>query len=434
MNQFTFEAKTKNTLLGFMALGVVCMLLTYFFGEPEQISVAHLHTRFWSNFLQNAIFFTGIAFISLFTLAAFTTAYAGWHVVFKRVWEAYSLFLIPGLILMLIVGAGIWGHFHHLYHWTDTEAVAADELLQGKSGFLNKFWYTFGTLIIVGIWIFFAKKLRQLSVAEDNLASGDYSLHNKARIFAAAFLPIAAYSSAVILWEWLMSIDAHWFSTMFAWYATASWFVGAFALTILTLVILKSRGYYQNVTRDHLHDLGKYMFAFSIFWTYLWFSQYMLIWFGNIGEETIYFKQRVDEYPVLFYGNLILNFALPFLILMRNKTKRQYGTMIFTSALVFFGHWWDFFYMVKPGALNTANEALAHHAGEHAQEAAHQASSFVAGFTIPGLLEIGTLFGFTAFFLFVVFNHLTKASLVPGLDPYLEESLHHEVEQDLSHG
>ncbi len=432
MNEYTytFPGKLKTWLYGFMGLGLVCMLITFFSDDA-------LHTRFWTNFLHNTVFFTGISFVSLFILAAFTTAYAGWHTVVKRIWEAYSLFLIPGFVLLLVIIAGVWGHFHHLYHWADAEAVEMDPILEGKSGFLNKYWYTLGTVIIVGIWIFFALKIRQISLDEDKHGDSSYAHHRRIRWYSAAFLPIAAFSSAAMVWQWVMSIDAHWYSTLFAWYSTASWFVACMCLTILTIVFLKSRNYLAEVTADHLHDLGKYTFAFSIFWTYLWFSQYMLIWYGNVGEETVYFRTRLDSYRVLFFGNLVLNFVLPFFILMRNDTKRKYGTLVFVAVVVFLGHWVDFFLMVKPGALHTAEEALAHSgAAEGAQdighgaveEAAHHASEFMMGFTIPGFLELGTMLGFLAVFAYVVLSQLEKASLLPKHDPYLEESLHHHVE------
>jgi hypothetical protein len=419
MNQFTLESKHKSVLIGALILGILCLGLT-FLGDDE------FHSRFWSNYLHNTVFFTGIAFVSLFILAAFTTAYAGWHTVFKRIWEAYAFFLIPGLILFLVIIAGIWGHFHHLYHWTNEADVNTDPILAGKSSFLNKYWYTFGTIIIVGIWIYFAQKIRSISLEEDLKGTADYAFHRRLRRWSAAFLPIAGFTSAALIWQWVMSVDAHWYSTLFAWYATASWFVSTIALTIMTLIFLKSRGYYENVTNEHLHDLGKYMFAFSVFWTYLWFSQYMLIWYANNGEETIYFRTRLDDYRVLFFGNLLLNFATPFLVLLRNDTKRKYGTLVFASIICLFGHWWDFFLMIKPGVLHTAHEAMAAGA-EHAAEAAHHGGGFTAGFTIPGLLEVGTMIGFLGGFLWFVLSRLEKAPLTPSNDPYIEESLHHHV-------
>jgi hypothetical protein len=254
------------------------------------------------------------------------------------------------------------------------------------------------------------------------------------RVYAAVLLPIFGFSSAAMIWQWVMSVDAHWYSTLFAWYSTASAFVSMIAITILTLIYLKSNGYYENVTQHHIHDLGKFLFAISVFWTYLWFSQFMLIWYANIGEETIYFKERYNNYPILFFANLGINFLVPFLILMRNDTKRKVGSVSFVAIIVLLGHWVDYFLMIKPGALITASHAAAgadHGAAAHGAEAGHHAaehaSTFVEGFTIPGLLELGTFVGFFGLFMFVSLTVLAKAALTPKNDPYLEESVHHHV-------
>lgn len=431
MKQFIFEAKQKQFLIGMMAVGFVCLLLSYFF-EPEAIAETGFHQRFWSNLLHNASFFTGMAFMTTFVIAAFITAYSGWHVVFKRLWEAFSLFLLIGLVLLSIIGIGNYLHLHHLYHWaaegvTDPAGANYDEIIAGKSSFLNSGWYLFGTLIIGGVWYYIARSMRQLSIREDTErdSAGNFAVHRRMRLHAAIFLPIAAFTGPALIWQWVMSVDAHWYSTLFAWYSMTSWFLAACALTIVLLIYLKSRGYFEKVTVEHLHDIGKYMFAFSIFWAYCWFSQYMLIWYGNIGEETIYFKERLTNYPALFYGNLAINFALPFLILMRNTTKRRTGTLVFTAMLVFIGHWVDYFYMIKPGVLNNATEALhtAAAAGHH-----ESTTGFIPGFSLPGLLEIGIMIGFLGLFIYFVFGQLAKASIDPVNDPYYDESLHHEVQ------
>ncbi len=454
---FTFPTSAKTLLLGGVLLGVISLALTYFMFDDE------LHTRFWTNFLHNSVFFTGIAFISLFIYCAFTTAFAGWHTVMKRIWEAYAQFLIVGLGLMLVMVAGTYFHWHHLYHWADTSVLDPnnenyDYILAGKAGFLNIGWYSIGTIVVLSIWYFFAAKIRSLSLDEDRNGTKDWGHHLTIQKWAAVFLPIAGFTSCAMIWQWIMSIDSHWYSTMFAWYATASWACAAFSLTILTIIYLKSLGYFQNLTDEHFHDLGKYLFAFSIFWTYLWFSQYMLIWYSNNGEETTYFYTRVHMYPVLWYANLAVNFVLPFFVLLRNSTKRKYGTLIFASVMVFIGHWWDYFMMIKPGAFHGAQEHLAHahgdghghheaaHGHDHAHDVAHSATDhahdlahaagehghaveagFEAGFTIPMFLEIGTFIGFLSLFLFLALRQLTKASLEPRKDPYYEESLHHHV-------
>lgn len=430
MNQFIFESKHKTVTLGMVAVGVICLILSYIM-EPAALTatgvdgvVHNTHARFWTNFLHNSVFFTGIAFISFFVITASVTAYAGWYVAFKRLWEAFGSFMIVGLFLMLAIALANWFHLNHLYHWGGD--ITGDRILEHKSSFLNNYWYTFGTIIIVGVWYFFWMNLRRISLDEDQNGTTEYTHHKKIRKWSAIFMPIAGFTSAAIIWQWVMSVDGHWYSTMFAWYATASWFVSAISLTILTMIWLKSKGYYTAITDEHMHDLGKFLFAFSIFWTYLWFSQYMLIWYANNGEETIYFRIRQDEFPILFYGNLVMNFALPFLILLRNDTKRKYGTLIFVSVLCLFGHWWDYFQMIKPGVMHTAQGYVNDAAGISHGEGGH-AAGFVSGFTLPGLLELGVFVGFLGLFFYVILNTLSKAALVPKNDPYLGESFHHHI-------
>ena len=458
--QFVFDGKLKRNLVIGMALGAVCLFLTLI-GDDEY------HTRFWTNYLHNTVYFTGIAFTAMFFLSAQITAFAGWIAAVKRVWEAMSQFMWVGLLMMLVIAAGVWGHFHHLYHWntpglTDPNDPLFDKVITGKSGFLSPVFYTIGVLGFLGIWYFWAYKLRQASVMQDEHETASFDYYKKQRKWAASFLPLGGFLSTVFLWEAVMSIDPHWYSTMFAWYSTISMFLGGLALMIMLILYLKGRGYMEYVSREHLHDLGKYLFGISVFWTYLWFDQFMLIWYANVGEETIYFKERMEHYPILFWGNLLMNFVTPFLILMRNDTKRKAGTLFFVCIIVFFGHWWDFFYMIKPGARIAAHEAKeisegkakAHEAapltsaaptaehqeqaapaeasaaethGEGAHSAGHQEepSGFLLGYSLPGLQEIGVFIGFLSLFLFFFFTQLERVSLLPMKDPFLEESLHH---------
>jgi hypothetical protein len=420
MKQFVFESRQKTIFIGMMVLGLLCMGITYFTDD-------HYHTRFWTNFLHNSVFFTGISFVATFIIAVKITAYSGWHTVVKRLWEAISLFQLAGIVLMGIICLGIWLGYHKLYEWAIPELAKDDKILIGKSGFLNPVWYSIATFGILGVWYFFATKFRKLSLEQDKSDVDEtYPLYTKMKVWGAAFLPIAGFSSAAVVWLWIMSVDPHWYSTLFAWYNGASWMVSMVAITIMLTIYLKSNGYLEQVTIEHLHDLGKYLFGFSVFWTYLWFSQYMLIWYANIGEETTYYRLRVRDYPWLFYANLFMNFFVPFLILIRNDTKRKFGSLFFVSAVVLLGHWLDFFMMTKFGPLKTSQHLA--HLSQSAEEAGHHAATtWQAGFSMPGLLEIGTLAGFAGLFLYLVFSQLTKASLVPQNDPYIAESLNHHV-------
>ncbi len=458
-SRFTFSSGLRTGLISMMVIGVISLVITYFKGADEY------HTRFWSNFLINTVFFTGISFLALMFLAAHGIALSGWHVVFKRVWESYMQFIIVGLVLMIFIILGLYFNWHHLYHWADADSVAHDKVLRHKASFLNKGTYTGFTIIVLAIWYFFARKLGSISNDEDKNGSVfDYSHYNTWKKWAAALLPIGGFSSAFVVWQWVMSVDAHWYSTLFAWYGTISWLVAMIALTLMTIIYLKSKGYYEVISENHMHDLAKYLFGFSIFWTYLWFSQYMLIWYGNVGEETVYFKERLDNYRFLFFANLVINFVLPFFILMTRGSKRRFGTVFFVALIVFLGHWMDFFLMVKPGVAHTMHELSGTHemhaendhheetiamtAEEHGEDHAHADEHAVAGdhgeeahgadhgeghhqvmpgFKSPGLLEFGSMLGFLGLFLYITLSYLSRVNLLPIHDPYLYESYHHEI-------
>ncbi len=358
MKDFVFDSRTKTSLLILIGIGVVSMAAKFFSDDP-------LHMGFWGNWLQNTYFFTGIAAVAIFFYSAQVTAFAGWNALIKRLWESQGQFLIVGLLLFLPLIAGLYGHLHHMYHWNvpgvaDLTSDNYDKIIAGKSGFLNKNFVTIFTILVIGAWYFLAKKMRERSIEQDEQGTTDWAQYRRIRTLTAIYMPVFGFTSVALAWLWMMSLDAHWYSTMYAWYSWASLFLAMISLTILMVIWLKSKGYLEEVTKEHLHDLGKYMFGISVFWTYLWFDQYMLIWYANIGEETIYFKERYFQYPLLHCGNVVLNFVLPFLILMRNDTKRKNGTLVFVAILVFLGHWWDFFQMVKPSTRITLIEHQMH--------------------------------------------------------------------------
>jgi hypothetical protein len=174
------------------------------------------------------------------------------------------------------------------------------------------------------------------------------------------------------------------------------------SLIALFVVYLKNQGYLEYVNQEHMHDLGKFMLAFSIFWTYLWYSQFMLIWYANIPEETIYFKPRMQgPYRAIFFLNLIGNFVLPFLLLLRKGSKRNYTTMAFLAVLIIVGHWLDFYQMVMPGALG------AHYS--------------------VGWYEFGILALYAGLIMFFVGRALEKSPLLAKHHPFLKESIVHHT-------
>jgi hypothetical protein len=275
-----------------------------------------------------------------------------------------------------------------------------DAIIAGKSGFLNMPFYVIRMVSYLVIWGGFSWKLRQLSLKEDQIG-GTYWFH-KSIIASALFLVLYAVTSSMSAWDWVMSVDTHWFSTMFGWYVFASWWVSGIAAIALTAIFLKQAGYLRALNASHIHDLGKLMFGFSIFWTYVWFSQFMLIWYANLPEEAVYFNQRLGgfegRYTFLFYFNIAINFVFPFLGLMTRDAKRQMIIMKIVAIAILIGHWSDFYLMLMPGTLRGDN-----------------------GF----LIEIGVAAIFLGAFLILFTRRLASASLVPINHPFLDESIHH---------
>ncbi len=363
--------------------------------------------RVYSNLWINTVFYAGLALIGVFFFAIQYAAQAGWSAGIKRIPLAFGAWLpiAFGLIVVMFFVAG-----PDLFHWTHSDVYGehGDKLMNHKSGFF--FWpmeagtfpaFWFGRLILFfGVWIFFMRKLRKLAFDEDLDAGTDRWY--RMRKISAGFLVFFAFSSSIAAWDWVMSIDTHWFSTMFGWYNFASWWVAGLALTTFIVVMLKDKGYLAIVNQNHIHDLGKFVFAFSIFWTYIWFSQFLLIYYAHIPEETVYFMDRwKGPYAGVFYFNLIINFFFPFLVLMTRDSKRHSRILKVVCPAVVFGHWMDFYLMITPGTMK-----------------------FEGGF---GFIEIGFILVFISAFLFVVFRQMAKAPLYAKNHPMLEESLHHHI-------
>ncbi len=347
---FVVPGRYKQWTYGLLAVGVLSLIIGYILYGGEDHG-----TRFWAALLQNSVYFLLVVNAAMFFFTATTLAMGGWPLVFRRVTEAISASVIPiGVITFVILMCLVFGGHSAIYIWTDKNVVAHDEILNGKKGFLNPTFFTVFTILTIGLWILLGWKMRNLSrsIDETPLSTEEgknYIFTNT--VWAAIYIVWFALTVAsVVPWLWLMSINAHWFSTMYSWYTFASSFVAGMALISLFVVYFTNQGYLEFVNKEHLHDLGKFQFAFSIFWTYLWFDQFMLIWYANISEETIYFKSRFEgAYIGLFYLNLVINFLAPLLIFMRRRSKRNFAPVTFMSVLLLFGHWLDFYQMVFAG-------------------------------------------------------------------------------------
>jgi hypothetical protein len=402
--QFEMPAGYKKWTNALLGIGALVLVLGFIFLGMSKDE--HAQTRFWAVLLQNSTFFLLVVNASMFFVCVTTLAMGGWQMAFRRVPEAISTLVPVFSVIALVVFLGIiFGHQHHIYHWLDKEHVAHDPILKGKSGFLNPTFFLLWTILTLVVWSWVGHKMRQLSKRADEPFKAEevkgYMWSNS--VWASVFTVFFGLTVAsTIPWFWLMSIDAHWFSTMYSWYTFASTFVSGMSLIAIYVVYLKNQDYLEYVNEEHLHDLGKFMFAFSVFWTYLWYSQFMLIWYANIPEETIYFKARMQgPYRVIFFLNLIMNFVLPFLLLIRRGSKRNYTTMAVLAVLIIIGHWLDFYQMVMPGTL-----------GEHYS---------------LGWFEFGILAFYAGLIMFFVGRSLEKAPLLSKHHPLLKESIIHHT-------
>lgn len=355
-----------------------------------------LQNKPWAAVYVACIFFMLISLGILTFNAIQYAASAGWSPVLFRVMEGLSAYLLPGSIIFFGLLVLSSAHINHLFIWMDDSVVAEDTIMQGKTGFLNIPFFLIRAVIFIGGWNLYRYLSRKNSIALDE--TNDISYYKKNFKYSAGYLVFFIITESIMSWDWIMSIDTHWYSTLFGWYVFASFFVSAVTVIALTTIYLKSRGYLEYVNTSHIHDLAKFMFGLSIFWTYLWFSQFMLMWYANIPEEVTYFIFRIQEYNLPFFGMLVLNFVLPLLLLINTDFKRLSWIIIMAGTCILVGHYLDFFNMIMPGT--------------------------VGGSWFIGIAEIGSVMFFAGLFIFVGFNALTKAPLLAKNNPMIGESKH----------
>ena len=415
MNQtFTFADKTKRFCYILMGIGIIGLIYGYVMDSaptftPEETAADwhYGHNRFWANMLINSFFFMGISLAATFFLALQYAAEAGWSITIKRVIEAVTTYLPIGLglmLLMLLLGAF---KVHGLYEWMnpnpsvyDEHSDKFDEVLTHKKAYFNPIFYGARTLLFILAWGGFQRLFRKRSLEADLNGDSNHIIHFKNVRSAAIFLVIFGFSSSVMSWDWLMSIDVHWFSTMFGWYTFAGMWISALITITMLVLWLRSRGYLAEVQESTIHDMGKWMFAVSFLWTYLYFMQFMLIWYTNIPDEVSYFYDRIHQfgYRWTLWLTFFINFTFPMVMLMSRDAKRNAGFLGFVGLCIFVFHWLDIFNMVMPATVH--------------------------GHWCIGFTEIGIFLGFLGLFLFVVLSNLAKAPLMVKNHPFLEESKH----------
>jgi hypothetical protein len=355
-----------------------------------------LQNKPWSALYVACIFFMLVSLGVLAFYAIQQVAQAGWSPVLFRVMQGITAYLPVGSVLFFILLLLCGLHFNHIFVWLDPEVVAHDKLIAAKSGYLNfPFWIIRAAIFLIG-WNLYRYYSRKNCLAQDD--SNDNSNYKKNFKISAGFLVFFIVTESIMSWDWIMSVDPHWFSTLFGWYVFASFLVSGVTTICLVSLYLKSKGYLEYVNTSHIHDLAKFMFGFSVFWTYLWFSQFMLIWYANIPEEVTYFVTRINDYNLPFFGAVAMNFLFPVLILINTDFKRISWILVMAGIVILLGHYVDFFNMIMPGTVGD--------------------QWFI------GVSEIASVLFFFGLFIYVVFTALTKAPLLPKRNPFIEESKH----------
>jgi hypothetical protein len=361
-----------------------------------------LRTHIIANIYTIILYAFWIGVTALFFLSATTLALGGWHIQIQKV-----ILSVAGTLPFSIVMMSIFFIFFHedLFHWShkevyDPASPLYDEILAGKHDYLNLTRFGIFAVVLFGAVLILNFLWNRNFKAMDENPS--VKLFDQSRgIAAAGIVIIAMFVNTFGSWDWAMSIQPHWYSTMFSWYLLASAAVAMFSIVFLMIIYLKRNSYLPHVNENHKHDVAKYMFAITVFWTYVWFSQFMLMWYANIPEETIYFSKRLDGYPPMIYFTLLVNFIVPFLVLLTRNSKRIVGSVVAMAILILFGHWLDFFSMVVPELIPNG------------------------GFSFIGL---GAFIGISSIFGYISLSTLSKyKDLSSTTHPYYQESIRHHI-------
>jgi hypothetical protein len=353
----------------------------------------------WANYLVVNYYFLSLAMGGVFFFVLQNISQSGWASAFQRIPEALMSYVAYAGIFFLLLFFGM----NDLYHWSDKEAVTLDPLLQHKSAFLNIPFFMIRMIVYFILWVYFIHKLRSISLRGDltdrlNM-DGILALFSKSELFSKIFIFILAITFSLSAFDWIMSLDAHWYSTIFAFKNIAAAFLHGVSVLTLIVFILHKRGYFPFLNKYHMHDFARYIFMLSIVWGYFWFAQFMIIWYGNIPEETAYYYVRwKDGWKVLFFLEIILNWGIPFMVLLPVKASRNMTAIVFVIICLIIGQYVDLFVQVIPGT---------------------------TGLLRFGWIEAGLFLGFAGLFAFIVAAALSRAKIIPSNHPYLEESLGH---------
>jgi hypothetical protein len=385
--QFEPSKALQNTAYAMVGIGALGFI----------IGLVRNQEAVWPAYLTAYFYVSCLGLGGLFWAAINNVTKAGWSVGLRRVAEGFTSFIPVMVVGSLVLLAGV----KHLYPWANPEEVAQNAVIQAKTGYLNIGALVIRLLIFGGGMWFFAKKIVGNSIQQDK--NGDEKLTHKNVGWSIGFLLFFALSFSLFSVDLLMTLLPTWYSTIFGIYCFAGLFQSSLALLILVLIYLNKKGFITGYyTEEHIHDLGKYLKGFTVFWAYIAFSQFMLIWYANIPEETEYYLMRSQHgWMMISIAILVFKFIVPFLLLLPKSAKRNWTTLPLVCLLVLVINYVDDLWMVGPNF----NENV-----------------FRFGF-----YEASLLIGFLGLLLMTTMRFYKKNGLVALKDPRMHEALNHHV-------
>ena len=394
---YQLNPRTKGKLLTMIIIGIISIALSYFLiHEPARSEHMH-HSAFWSSMLTGLFLTLGVAICGLFFTAISYVTGSHWSITIRRLTETFWKYLpIATILLGVIVIFGV----HDLYEWSHKDVVETDKLLKHKSGWLNTPFFPIRLILIAGIWVLFGHLFYKNSVSQDENKDVTHTLKNNK--LSAIFILFFALSFSIVAYDLLMSLTPHWFSTMWAVYTFAGVYQTTFAIFAIFIYHLKKNGYLGDlVNENHIHDVGKFMMSFCVFWAYVGFSQFMLIWYANLPEETFWFEMRLQGGWTWMTVLLpFIKFVIPFLLLINRPNKRNLDTLYKISLWLVFVEFFELHWIIFP-------------------------SNFEDFHLLSFILNFGATLGFLGLFGFVILKALERNKLIPVGDPRLENCLNH---------
>lgn len=371
-------------------------------GDEHAEHVLHaLQNKPWAATYVSLFFFLGITLLVLAFYASQRVAQAGWSIVLFRVMEAISANIVPLSILMFVFIMTTAGHMNHLFTWMgegvfDPTSDKYDAVVDGKKWWLNVPGWAIRSVVYLLGWNVYRFFARKYSIAEDEAT--DRKAYKNNYHASVIFLVFFMITESMMSWDWIMGLDPHWFSTLFGWYVLATLLVSALTVIAFVTIYLRSKGHLPFVNDSHIHDLAKFMFGFSVFWTYLWFAQFMLIWYADMSEETVYFIARFNDYKLPFLSMVVMNFVFPILLLINSDFKSKPWFVIIGGIVILAGHYIDVFVMIMPATVGDQ--------------------------WFFGIPELSALLFFIGLFIFATFRSFAKANTLAKGNPFLKESEH----------